>query len=149
MNTLIVMEMSYLCTEWHKKPHKCHSHSLLQLCQIDDFDKEVLNFYHIIISLCLPAIYVWHLSPSPLSAPRTPSKIPSINTRLLQKLDYWTSLREVYCMTLGCFDKGRCHLIQGAVSIRKTVLPGMAIPMLKIRRPNGRLIFNMEIAIRR
>ena len=38
---------------------------------------------------------------------------------------------------------------QGAVSIRKTVLPDMAIPMLKIRRPNGRLIFNMEIAIRR
>ena len=38
---------------------------------------------------------------------------------------------------------------QGAVSIRKTVLPHMAIPMLKIRRPNGRLIFNMEIAIRR
>ena len=38
---------------------------------------------------------------------------------------------------------------QGAVSIRKTVLPGMAIPMLKIRRPNGRLIFSMEIAIRR
>ena len=37
---------------------------------------------------------------------------------------------------------------QGAVSIRKTVLPGMAIPMLKIRRPDGRLIFNMEIAIR-
>ena len=37
----------------------------------------------------------------------------------------------------------------GAVSIRKTVLPGMAIPMLKIRRHNGRLIFNMEIAIRR
>ena len=35
--------------------------------------------------------------------------------------------------------------VQGAVSIRKTVLPGMAIPMLKIRRPNGRLIFNMEI----
>ena len=39
--------------------------------------------------------------------------------------------------------------ILGAVSIRKTVFPGMAIPMLKIRRPNGRLIFNMEIAIRR
>ena len=38
---------------------------------------------------------------------------------------------------------------QGAVSIRKTLLPGTAIPMLKIRRPNGRLIFNMEIAIRR
>ena len=42
-----------------------------------------------------------------------------------------------------------CNIDQGAVSIRKTVLPGMAIPMLKIRRPNGRLIFNMEIAIRR
>ena len=38
---------------------------------------------------------------------------------------------------------------QGGVLIRKTVLPGMAIAMLKIRRPNGRLIFNMEIAIRR
>ena len=38
---------------------------------------------------------------------------------------------------------------QGPVSIRKTVLPGMAIPMLKTRRPNGRLIFNMEIAIRK
>ena len=38
---------------------------------------------------------------------------------------------------------------QGVVSIRKTVLLGMAIPMLKIRRPNGRLIFNMEITIRR
>ena len=35
----------------------------------------------------------------------------------------------------------------GAVSIRKTVFPGMAIPMLKIRRPNGRLIFNMRIPI--
>ena len=50
--------------------------------------------------------------------------------------------------TLG---RGTVYLlwIQGAVSIRKTVLPGMAFPMLKIRRPNGRLIFNMEIAIRR
>ena len=44
-------------------------------------------------------------------------------------------------------ERSTYHL--GAVSIRKTVLPGMAIPMLKIRRPNGRLIFNMEIAIRR
>ena len=37
--------------------------------------------------------------------------------------------------------------VLGAVSIRKTVLPGMAIPMLKIRRPTGRLIFNMGIPI--
>ena len=36
---------------------------------------------------------------------------------------------------------------QGPVSIRKTILPGMAISMLKIRRPLGRLIFNMGIAI--
>ena len=36
-----------------------------------------------------------------------------------------------------------CAIHQGTVSIRNTVLPGMAIPMLKIRRPNGRLIFNM------
>ena len=49
---------------------------------------------------------------------------------------------EFHKPSLPCFN-------QGAVSIRKTVLPGMAIPMLKIRRPNGRLIFNMEIAIRR
>ena len=51
----------------------------------------------------------------------------------------------------GCFiDIGVIvWLHQGAVAIRKTVLPGMAIPMLKIRRPNGRLIFNMEITIRR
>ena len=35
----------------------------------------------------------------------------------------------------------------GAVSIRKTVLQGMTIPILKIRRPYGRLIFYMEIAI--
>ena len=41
----------------------------------------------------------------------------------------------------------RPHDSQGAVSIRKTVLLGMAIPMLKIRRPLGRLIFNMGIAI--
>ena len=47
------------------------------------------------------------------------------------------------------FVNARAGKNLGAVSIRKTVLPGMAIPMLKIRRPNGRLIFNMEIAIRR
>ena len=49
----------------------------------------------------------------------------------------------------SCSGLSKMRGYQGAVSIRKTVLPGMAIPMLKIRRPNGRLIFNMEIAIRR
>ena len=38
-------------------------------------------------------------------------------------------------------------LIQGAVSIWKTVLLGMVIPMLKIRRLTDRLIFNMGIPI--
>ena len=50
---------------------------------------------------------------------------------------------------VGNIDVIKRKIQQGAVSIRKTVLPGMAIPMLKKRRPNGRLIFNMEIAIRR
>ena len=46
------------------------------------------------------------------------------------------------------FDpRSETMMTQGAVSIRKTVLPGVAIPMLKIRRPNGRLIFNIGIAI--
>ena len=54
-----------------------------------------------------------------------------------------------YSLQLVWSSKIRVGKILGAVSIRKTVLPGMAIPMLKIRRPNGRLIFNMEITIRR
>ena len=59
---------------------------------------------------------------------------------------YWLWCNEVS----DHHDEGfQVSVQQGAVSIRKTVLPGMAIPMLKIRRPNGRLIFNMEITIRR
>ena len=53
------------------------------------------------------------------------------------------------CYCVAPADSPHVDPLQGAVSIRKTVLPGMAIPMLKIRRPNDRLIFNMEIAIRR
>ena len=60
--------------------------------------------------------------------------------RLLRKGIYQFDFSKVFLRSLT-------H--QGAVSMRKTVLPGIAIPMLKIRRPNGRLIFNMEIAIRR
>ena len=55
---------------------------------------------------------------------------------------YWPYVRRIHLPP-------RHFHAQGAVSIRKTVLPGMAIPMFKIRRPNGRLIFNMEITIRR
>ena len=70
---------------------------------------------------------------------------------LSSKLDHWSKLcwwsQRVYGS--GCAVFIMTIENQGGVSIRKTVLPGMAIPMLKIRRPNGRLIFNMEIAIRR
>ena len=60
--------------------------------------------------------------------------------------------RDVVLTLLWCYFYVVCPLGLtlwglGAVSIRKTVLPGMAIPMLKIRRPLGRLIFNMGIAI--
>ena len=66
--------------------------------------------------------------------------VAEINSKIVaQKLEKFNNMS----WKLGPFGD------QGAVSIRKTVLPGMAIPMLKIRRPNGRLIFNMEIAIRR
>ena len=65
---------------------------------------------------------------------------------------YWQGLSylglEKDDLILPSYD-GKTSQSQGAVSIRKTVLPGMAIPMLKIRRPNGRLIFNMEITILR
>ena len=79
-----------------------------------------------------------------------------ITTFLLSNVATVLSLHMYHCQITICniFHKILCALFclgfqkQGAVSIRKTVLPGMAIPMLKIRRPNGRLIFNMEIAIR-
>ena len=64
---------------------------------------------------------------------------------LVTEEDKWRV--QLWCAGLIHY-KGLCR-VQGGVSIRKTVLPGMAIPMLKIRRPNGRLIFNMDIAIRR
>ena len=59
---------------------------------------------------------------------------------------YWSQTYHHQLVNISKRTDGKVH---GAVSIRKTVLPGMAIPMLKIRRPNGRLIFNMEITIRR
>ena len=67
-------------------------------------------------------------------------------------MEFMLQVKEYKCGDCGKAFAHRHNLFnhhQGAVSIRKTVLPGMAIPMLKIRRPNGRLIFNMEIAIRR
>ena len=61
-------------------------------------------------------------------------------------------MNSIFCMISFIINISKNKYMKqklGTVSIRKTVLPGMAIPMLKIRRPNGRLIFNMEIAIRR
>ena len=69
------------------------------------------------------------------------------NTRVVQIVDI-IKKAECYTISFSSFSY-IAQEAQGAISIRKTVLPGMAIPMLKIRRPNGRLIFNMEIAIRR
>ena len=93
------------------------------------------------------------------------------NNENTKYLNYWPSVKEIHRWPVDSPYKGpvirnvfpwrpreiHCSELnvqlhenpQGAVSIRKKVLPGMAIPMLKIRRPNGRLIFNMEIAIRR
>ena len=70
----------------------------------------------------------------------------------MESKDIYLKNREPYRLYLYTdHESGFESLVQkqGAVSIRKTVLPGMAIPILKIRRPNGRLIFNMDIAIRR
>ena len=66
-----------------------------------------------------------------------------VNTYHNMESAAWKCSKSVHNMFIW-----HCHKL-GAVSIRKTVLPGMAIPMLKIRRPNGRLIFNMGIAIHR
>ena len=70
---------------------------------------------------------------------------------LIDFVDFHTAMSDLYVSQVFCLCVFQSVPIRdlGAVSIRKTVLPGMAIPMLKIRRPNGRLIFNMEIAIRR
>ena len=70
----------------------------------------------------------------------------------LYDIDFFTVEKAFVCWNVShllAMKKDVLPMNLGVVSIRKTVLPGMAIPMLKIRRPNGRLIFNMEIAIRR
>ena len=72
------------------------------------------------------------LHPMKLNQPDTPWDNGSKCEKCLEPDQSWFKLTAQWTAILG------------AVSIRKTVLPGMAIPMLKIRR-----IFNMEIAIRR
>ena len=93
----------------------------------------------------------WYRAPKRTHRQTQATTIPVGQTGLGQKsvknfvMVYICSLK--YFRFVNHFQNHSVHLDQGAVSIRKTVLPGMAIPMLKIRRPNGRLIFNMEIAI--
>ena len=66
----------------------------------------------------------------------------------LQPLAWMTSFPlSVTIMEVAPAPEWGLKTLQGAVSIRKTVLLGMVIPMLKIRRPTGRLIFNMGIPI--
>ena len=70
---------------------------------------------------------------------------------------YWSFMRGIHWSPMNSSPKEpvvrsfdifvEVSMNQGPVSIRKTVFPGMGIPMLKIRRPVGRLIFNMGIAI--
>ena len=64
-------------------------------------------------------------------------------------LELWNSVRRSFYLTNNSPYIVLTGELLGGVLIRKTILPGMAIPMLKIRRHNDRLIFNMEIAIRR
>ena len=60
---------------------------------------------------------------------------------LLDVLYWWGSDNVVH---YNCFS---VHMILGPVSIQRPSYLRMAISMLKIRRPLGRLIFNMGIAI--
>ena len=86
-------------------------------------------FEQFVTDQCMFFIYPWARSQ------QVREDITDVNSSLIGlELAHWQTDRKWY---------------QGPVSIRKTVLPGMAIPMLKIRRPIGRLIFNMGIAIRR
>ena len=95
--------------------------------------------------------YMFWLTTRKTSGPRFNIKMTSYQYRKSHCGDK-TILRPSYLHN-GISFTGKTSLYWigalGAVSIRKMVLPGMAIPMLKIRRPNGRLIFNMEITIRR
>ena len=90
---------------------------------------------------------------------RVPQNLTNENLILVHVMAWCRHLSQYWPRFLSSYDVtwpqwvnfSRVYLWSylGAVSIRKTVLPDMTIPMLKIRRPNGRLIFNMEIAIRR
>ena len=93
---------------------------------------------------CLVVFYVWLLYLCWINIVWV-----CVLNRLFRRRSKKTSKFRVTCLCVGNSPVTPRTKDQGAVSIRKTVLPGMAIPMLKIRRPNGRLIFNMEIAIRR
>ena len=88
---------------------------------------------------------------SPVHKGSISSRVFTIHRDVIESLSVSLALLWWESIACRCFlhTNGQQRRALGAVSIRKTVLPGMAIPILKIRRPNGRLIFNMEIAIHR
>ena len=87
----------------------------------------------------------WNLT---INTPKTKITIFNRDGHKILRFNFFAVRYWNWCRA-GLPLSGNNFFVLGAVSIRKTVLPGMAIPMLKIRRPNGRLIFNMEITIRR
>ena len=91
---------------------------------------------------CHPDVHYWNYYSTDLSLCQLQFNIWSRNHRFQQRVPKFQMSYKRRCQ-----DCSTCNSYQGAVSIRKTVLLGMVIPMLKIRRPTGRLIFNMGIAI--
>ena len=89
-----------------------------------------------------PVFWLWNVTYESYS-------IKAFKINLQMKLSFFLRITKNRFQIWVLYKTMKNRNQQGAVSIRKTVLPGMAIAMLKIRRPNGRLIFNMEIAIRR
>ena len=94
------------------------------------------------ISIRLTSLALWQSNDCPSA-----SKATLMN---MDKYFMWIHYERLHNHNKAKHNKTVCIFLGiYCMTIRKTVLPGMAIPMLKIRRPNGRLIFNMEIAIRR
>ena len=137
------------------------SHTLFTLVQLQYIPR---NMHTVFALLCFVVVIHWLIFPYPsgllhwhcgnLTIAPVPAKQPWwiwINTSCEFIMNDCITTTKQSTTKPCAYFLGYIVLIYalGAVSIRKTVLPGMAIPMLKIRRPNGRLIFNMEIAIRR
>ena len=131
-------------------PHKTILRNLSTCHMCFDFIGKKTHTYTRYGHLCVPKCPCmdWNTKKIPHKLWSFVSKCPCMDCSFLYNTTSVPSfLVQLVILWLFCFMCSHREL--GAVSIRKTVLPGMAIPMLKIRRPNGRLIFNMEITIRR